>query len=293
MKSTILVFLLSAFIVSFSACQKQEIESLPIDRVTSTRSDSEPMKSFDSMYDFQKAALEITKMPYDQFEKWLTSQGDFVSQWAFMDEIRAEMARVESWDEALEARKKYEGMYIFNPNEEDLDGDPYCPVSTKEYSFLLNKFGDVRIAGKVVNFNDLKTFDEVMGINPKTRAWNYNSNDVNKVQHQSNSKKRRFQVTSSIGLNTTYGVDRWNFRHQSKALFLWIGGPTTWYIYVESYQYHHSVVFLDFPKNGWEPFRRRSDTYLWVSEGRVDTVSGRVHFMTAGLQELKMMYISH
>jgi hypothetical protein len=295
MKTTTIFIFVFSIVICLSACQKQH-EAVPYvdsNEISYIRSEKEQMLSFDSMDDFYKAALEITEMPYAELEKWIASQGDFVSQWSFMEVIRKEMALVRSWEEALAARKKYEGMYIFNPNEEELDGDPYCPVSGKLYSYLLNKFGDVRIAGRVVNLNDLKTYDEVLnGIDPKTRAWNYNSGHINKVQHQNKSKKRRFRVTSNCTIVGSLATkNEWTMMHQSLEWFLWIGGPTRWHVRKEYYTWPGSTYSHP---NGWEPSRRSSGSQIWPAFGKGNpNINAKVFFMTAGLQEEKPMVINH
>lgn len=272
-------------------------EERPLEKMIMSKSDNEPMLSFDSNEDFFATVKEVTEMSPAMFDQWVESQGDFVSQWSFMDVINAEMAPVKSWEEALSIMSKYEGMYIFNPNEKDLDGEPYCPVSKKVYSYLLNKFGDVRIAGKVVNFNDLKTFDDIEKANPKTRAWNYNSGAINEVQHQAG--RARYQVTSrTVEIPLVGNVHELYMRHQYKEWFVWIGGPTTWHVRSQYYYWPGVKITsqqVDGTTNRWEPFRRPSGTVLFVARGEHGplNISAKIWFMTTSLKEEKPLVIRH
>lgn len=295
MKQRITLTLLGISILLGSiACKETEMYvSAPVEQMIESKSADEPMRSFDSKEDFYAEIREVASMSPADFDKWLESQGDFVSQWSFMDVINAEMAPVKSWEEALVVMKKYEGMYIFNPNESDLDGEPYCPVSNNAYSYVLNKYGDARIAGEVVNFNDLNTFDDIVKGNPMTRAWTYDNKAVNGVQHQAG--RARYQVSSKM---VSYGMNgrrhQLLFRHQYKNFLVFIGGPTRWHLKYDYYRLSGYPTNTDLSP-GWESFRRRSGTTRDIAEadGGGLYVEAKIWFMTTSLQEAKPMIISH
>ncbi len=91
--------------------------------------------------------------------KWYENFENFISQNEFMWKVVDELDSAENETDVKTIQSKYSNIFIFNNNIEE-DIAPYIPSTNFGYELICNKYGNVAIAGKIVNFNNLKSFQE-------------------------------------------------------------------------------------------------------------------------------------
>lgn len=136
----------------------------------------ENMLSFDSEASFHQAVATLKSIDsWEEKEAWVKLNfGNFESMQSVYEAAANE---AESLDDTKEEYMKFKNKYssLYFPMYEE-DYGYYIPLKDLETAFLVNKDGDVCIAGNVVNKKDLSSYQELMYLG---RA--YYSNGINLV----------------------------------------------------------------------------------------------------------------
>lgn len=112
---------------------------------------------------------ELMDMTDAERNAWYIQQNvNFISQedamWVVVDELKTKRSR----EEIRTCQDKYSSIFLFNHNEADRDISPYIPNEKPGISLVCNAYGNVTIAGELVNFNDLTSYGQIM-----PSAWNW------------------------------------------------------------------------------------------------------------------------
>lgn len=175
MKITKFMILIAAAIIVCS-CEKEQTPTFDkngIEDVTTRSSGS--MLSFSSEDEMFEQIQSLKLMTEDEQDAWYKKHANaFVSQQKFMWQIVEELDNASSMETVREIQAKYTGQMLFNTNPDDEDIAPYIPSNYKGTEFVCDKNGNVLIAGKVRNYNNLtsyeQTSDYLFNHQPQTRA---------------------------------------------------------------------------------------------------------------------------
>lgn len=175
MKITKFMILIAAAIIVCS-CEKEQTPTFDkngIEDVTTRSSGS--MLSFSSEDEMFEQIQLLKLMTEDEQDAWYKKHANaFVSQQKFMWQIVEELDNASSMETVREIQAKYAGQMLFNTNPDDEDIAPYIPSNYKGTEFVCDKNGNVLIAGKVRNYNNLtsyeQTSDYLFNHQPQTRA---------------------------------------------------------------------------------------------------------------------------
>lgn len=125
-------------------------------------------------------------------ENWFKNKTGFVSQEQAANMVSEQLMKCETLTQALQLRSGY-SQFIFNENATETDFTPYIPSSSFGYSMVCNAYGDVEIGGKIVNMNDIKSYDETWEAQTEKRYKNNMTKgvqtSVNYVHSWTNSRK--------------------------------------------------------------------------------------------------------
>lgn len=102
----------------------------------------------------------LTGMTHEQRQQWFAGQSGFVSMNAASIQINDQMRVCNSWDEVKGLQEKYADLFIFDPNTKVLNASPFLKTNKFGYEWVCNAYGDVTVAGKVINFNNITTYAE-------------------------------------------------------------------------------------------------------------------------------------
>lgn len=211
--------LLVALLVPFaSACSNNNLDELT-DHSNQSQVVSrsvENMLSFDTEESFQQAVKTLQSMAsWEEKESWLKANfGDFQSMQSLYDMAMAEAEYLGETEAEYKAFKdKYSSLYFPMYKE---DYGYYIPLRNLNMAFLVNRNGDVCIAGNVVNKKDITSYDDLQDLGrayyekPKGRATNASESfifnkDVEDVGstwdsgwYEANSRKAKLKVRRRI-----------------------------------------------------------------------------------------------
>lgn len=175
MKITKIIMLIAAAIIVCS-CEKEHTPTFEKNEIedATTRS-SGFMLSFSSEDEMFEQIQSLKLMTEEEQDAWYEKHANgFVSQQQFMWQIVEELDNAVSLEEVRDIQAKYAGQMLFNTNPDDEDIAPYIPSNYKGTEFVCDRNGNVLIAGKVCNYNNLtsyeQTSDYLFNHQPQTRA---------------------------------------------------------------------------------------------------------------------------
>lgn len=149
-----------ALLIVLSSCSKNEGTEVVEPRANLN------MAEFRDLDEFNNTVSDLLQSSEEVQIAWCKERG-LVSQNMMYDQALAELDRIgelrdlsEYYRELEKFKTEYSAYFLFNEHEEDNDISPYIPSNTHGPYLVCNANGDVKIAGEVKNFNDLKSFDE-------------------------------------------------------------------------------------------------------------------------------------
>lgn len=142
-------------------CVKNEISESSGDGAKQYTEFNHVTLEFDSEETMNSAVMTLTQMTDDERQAWYAKRNpSFVCQQDAMWIVVGELETVQNEEQLRECQKKYSGIFIFNPNEEEADISPYIPHDVPGISLVCNAYGEVSIAGRKVNYNTFETYAE-------------------------------------------------------------------------------------------------------------------------------------
>lgn len=158
MKKIYLLFGLISLIMTVSCSKNQDME-------TPSPEASLAMAEFNSMEEFNQTVIKLMKAtPLEQIE-WCR-ENNIISQYMLYDQAIEELEEIQNlrdttaYYQSLEQfRSKYSKYFLFNDNDPS-DLNPYIPSNDLGNNLVCNAEGNVKIAGEIVNFNELSSFEE-------------------------------------------------------------------------------------------------------------------------------------
>lgn len=178
-----------AFTMLFAGCSKAVEDQDPSDLATRSVGALLPIEfgserlSFASMADLESTVADLTALSYEDRQAWLDGQAGFVSMEGAASQINDQMRVSPNLDNVLALREAYADVFLFDPSTVvPVNAAPYYKVSKSGYEWVCNAYGDVEVAGQVVNLNDITSYAQTwrgkmesannLTKSPETRAVN-------------------------------------------------------------------------------------------------------------------------
>lgn len=178
-----------AFTMLFAGCSKAVEDQDPSDLATRSVGALLPIEfgserlSFASMADLESTVADLTALSYEDRQAWLDGQAGFVSMEGAASQINDQMRVSPNLDNVLALREAYADVFLFDPSTVvPVNAAPYYKVSKSGYEWVCNAYGDVEVAGQVVNLNDITSYAQTwrgkiesannLTKSPETRALN-------------------------------------------------------------------------------------------------------------------------
>lgn len=161
-----LIFPVLAVAMLFVGCSKeidQQDEQRPATRTAALPSAlefSDATLEFASMDELQNAVSELSAMSDEQKDQLLADNGEFVSMVEASMMIVEQMREIGDKAGILEMRNAYTDLFIFDPNTTQVRVAPFYKNNNHGYEFVCNAYGDVKVAGSIVNLNKINTYAE-------------------------------------------------------------------------------------------------------------------------------------
>lgn len=158
--------ILSLFILGsvLAGCTKTDTiqETAPKSKTTETKAIdfSRNTLEFGSQDEMNSAILELALMSEAEKEAWYASKPGFVSQAQAADMVAAQFAQMADQRQANALRDLYDDIFIFNTNVAADDYMAYLKADKVGSSWVCNAYGEVMIAGSIVNLNDISTYEQ-------------------------------------------------------------------------------------------------------------------------------------
>lgn len=159
MKKISLLFSVVLFIMLGSCAKNDKVEIIE-------SQDNLQMAEFRNMEEFNNTVEDLLQSSEEIQIAWCKERG-LISQNMMYDQALTELDRIGEqrdtltyYHELSSFKMKYSAYFLFNEHKEDNDISPYIPSNTYGRYLVCNANGDVKIAGKIKNFNELKSFDE-------------------------------------------------------------------------------------------------------------------------------------
>ena len=229
------LFYLFIGILVFASCNKDADtvtapEAASKSKFVAELNANDEMLSFASAEEMQETIDKLVSMGEEELVAWYKQAGSsFTSQEILYREAINDLTLLQNFEEADAFKAKYIPYLMFNddPADEELY-DPWLPNEDfPGLSYVANKNGDVRIAGKVVNLNRHKTVKELAVY--KVRA-EYQKSGMTRATTISDNylfveeNKRRMWV-EGVTSGANYGI---SVRAQLKNLFGWNKYKADW-----------------------------------------------------------------
>lgn len=115
---------------------------------------------FSSMEELQNTITEVSTMSDNQKDQFLADKGEFVSMAEASNMIVEQMREIGTKEGILDMRNAYTDLFIFDPNTTEVRVAPFFKSNNHGYELVCNAYGDVKVAGSVVNLNEINTFAE-------------------------------------------------------------------------------------------------------------------------------------
>lgn len=167
--------ILSLFILGsvLAGCTKTDTiqETAPKSKTTETKAIdfSRNTLEFGSQDEINSAILELALMSEAEKEAWHASKPGFVSQTQAADMVAAQFAQATDLSQANAIRDLYDDIFIFNTNVAANDYMAYLKADKIGHSWVCSAYGEVKIAGNIVNLNDISTYEQ---------TWQYETEKV-------------------------------------------------------------------------------------------------------------------
>lgn len=118
--------------------------------------------AFESEEAMNEAVILLVEMSDAEREAWYFARNqNFLCQQDAMWAVVEELDSRSNVEQVRTCQEKYEGIFLFNHNEADADISPYIPHDVPGLALVLNAYGEVEIAGNVVNLNTLQSYDQI------------------------------------------------------------------------------------------------------------------------------------
>ena len=148
--------LASAAIVSYAACSNDLDETS--NDILSEEITSEQMLSFQSEEEFENTIILLRNMNKQQQKEWIKKQKDnFTSLSDIYDNAMNDAADLDESQSSYEIFRKKYGSYLFFAEYKE-DYGVYLTVPNPIVGILINKNGNVIIAGKICNKKDINSY---------------------------------------------------------------------------------------------------------------------------------------
>lgn len=208
--------------IQVTAPQSKTTETNAIDFSRSTL-------KFGSQDEMESAILGLASMSETEKAAWYASKPGFISQAQAADMVVAQFAQTTNQHQANTLRDLYDGIFIFNKDVAADDYMVYLKANKVGHSWVCNAYGEVEIAGSIVNLNDISTYEQTWQYeteqycsNALTRGVN---ESVNYLHSYTNSRKMWARVEV---ISRTVFV---RLSAQQKICSLWC----SWHSYSNSY----------------------------------------------------------
>lgn len=180
-----------------AGCTKTDTiqETAPQSKTTETEAIdfSRSTLKFGSQDEMESAILGLASMSETEKAAWYASKPGFVSQAQAADMVVAQFAQTTNQHQANTLRDLYDGIFIFNKDVAADDYMVYLKANKVGHSWVCNAYGEVEIAGSIVNLNDISTYEQTWQYeteqycsNALTRGVN---ESVNYLHSYTNSRK--------------------------------------------------------------------------------------------------------
>lgn len=113
---------------------------------------------FDNIEQLEKALKEVLMMTPETRNQFYANLGGFVSLNALHEQALDECSTFDTFEQYETARQKHSKSFIFDPNGEDLT--PHLRIKNPFYAYILNVNGEAVVGGKVVNFNEITSYEQ-------------------------------------------------------------------------------------------------------------------------------------
>lgn len=159
---------------------------------------------FSSMEELQNTIADISGMSTQQKDQFLADNGEFVSMAEASGMIVEQMREIGTKEGILEMRNAYTDLFIFDPNTTEVRVAPFFKSNNHGYELVCNAYGDVKIAGSVVNLNEINTYAETWFGQAEQATLSLRSIAPRKVRNYtlvSNSGNQKFTITTGYDLS--------------------------------------------------------------------------------------------
>lgn len=171
-----LLFSIISASMLITGCTKIEPEAASKNTKSSNESTeilefSKKTLQFKNMEELHSTIIDISAMNGQQRQQWDLSNDGFTSMEAAGYMIVEQMKTIGNKDGILAMRSAYDDLFIFDPNTDEVRVAPLFKASKPGYQWICNAYGNVEIDNKIVNLNDITTFDQTwIGNGKKTRG---------------------------------------------------------------------------------------------------------------------------
>lgn len=121
---------------------------------------SHNMLSFADRDELDAKINEVAMMSMDEKMQWLASNAGFMSMSEAMRIVSAQMVESGSKDAVIEIQRAYSDVFLFDPSTVEVVAMPFAKSDRPGYEYVCNAYGEVEVAGEVVNLNEFNDFSQ-------------------------------------------------------------------------------------------------------------------------------------
>lgn len=221
MKHWLHYFCAFGLLLTVTGCEKEMPTSPEVTTAPEAVTFSDAVLSFDSLDDLKATARELGTMSDEGRRAWYAEQcPDFVSQneamWMVVDELneQPDMAALRA------CQTKYDGLFLFNPNEAEMDVSPYIPHDKPGYDLICNAYGNVQIAGEIINCNEYTQYEET-SFARGVKAWRAATRAREEIPNRFFIEGRKYRMWMESFWDGTSNVIEIKYDAQQKSWFGW------------------------------------------------------------------------
>lgn len=208
----------------FMGCSKENTASTPVAPQADTEAEAVHFSTatlrFASMEELDQTIAQVAMMTPEERQAWEAAHEGFVSMNAAARTVADQMKSANGKQGVLALQKKYADLFIFDPNQEEVSAIPFFKSNRVGYAHVCNAYGDVEVAGQLVNLNDITTYAETW----VGKAMTGTRNPVHRLI-LTNGSSHRFIAVSTY--NDDLGKGKQIFiRYSSQLTFNGVWYPT-------------------------------------------------------------------
>lgn len=225
---------------------------------------------FSSMEELQNTITEVSTMSDNQKDQFLADKGEFVSMAEASNMIVEQMREIGTKEGILDMRNAYTDLFIFDPNTTEVRVAPFFKSNNHGYELVCNAYGDVKVAGSIVNLNEINAYAETWFGQAEQATLSLRSIEPRMVRQYiltANSNTQRFTITTGVTYSSNIYTPTLTFKSESGYNGMWYPNMDTFTVSYKDMITNNSIIIAFDSRFQYSKILKAGDSFTENTNG--------------------------